>query len=526
LIYFPRVQQLAFRLDQNNLPKDCSLLAWLRKTNARINMHTIFRTLLTIIVMYSLLVGCGEPSLELNGEPVTAFTHVNLIPMTQEVALKDQTVLVQGDQIMYVGRSRSVKIPSKATIIDGEGAYLMPGLADMHVHIYEESRDEYPVSPLNLYIAKGVTTIRDCGTAPIHPSDTFVLDWRDEILSGKTIGPMIYSSGRTIHGPVADSARVVQERYEDGFDFVKLYMELSKKELEAAQGTAEELGMYSVGHIPYQVGLEQAISSGLDEIAHLEELTFELMWADQRPTRTLSMDQWLTSFIEAVSERYGYDLGTEIDFDPVEFEKLQGSQMDQMLRSLRENEIPVGTTLAVGEVVDQKLFDLDQFLRREENVYLAPGLVDEILAGQNRHQLMFDAIGKNKALLDWKGDLDFYVLRRLKEAGIMIVSGTDAGSSSIGVVEGFATHDDLRILIENGFSAYEALQTATVNAARVVEKMNGKGNFGTIEVGKRADLILLAGNPLDDILNTQKILGVMAAGRWFNQPVLGDLMQR
>jgi hypothetical protein len=489
-------------------------------------MRSIFRTRLMIIVGLTLLVGCGESSLELNGEPVTAFTHVNLIPMTEETVLEDQTVLVQGDQIIYVGRSGSIKIPTQATIIDSEGAYLMPGLADMHVHIYEESRDEYPVSPLNLYIAKGVTTIRDCGTAPIHPSDTFVLDWRDEILSGETVGPMIYSSGRTIHGPVAAPARVVRERYENGFDFVKLYMELSKKEFEAAQGTAEELGMYTVGHIPYQVGLERAISSGLDEIAHIEELTFELMWADQCPTRTLSMDQWLASFVEAVSERYDYDPGTEIDFDPAAFEKLQGAQMDLMLRSLRENEIPVGTTLVVGEVVDQKLFDLDQFLQRAENVYLVPGLVDEILAGQNRHQLMFDAIGKNKALLDWKDDLDFYVLRRLKEAGIMIVSGTDAGSSSIGVVEGFATHDDLRILTEKGFSAYEALQTATVNAARVVEKMNGEGNFGTIEAGKRADLILLAGNPLDDILNTQKILGVMAAGRWFNQTALSKLIER
>jgi imidazolonepropionase-like amidohydrolase len=488
-------------------------------------MHTSFRMLLMILVVLTLSAGCGDTSFELNGEPVTAFTHVNLVPMTREIVLKDQTVLVQGDRIIYVGKTGKVKIPSQATIIAGEGAYLMPGLADMHVHIYEESRDEYPVSPLNLYIAKGATTIRDCGTAPIHPSDTFVLDWRDEILSGETAGPMIYSSGRTIHGPVAAPARVVRERYKNGFDFVKLYMELSRKEFEEAQATAEELGMYTVGHIPYQVGLEEAISLGLDEIAHLEELTFELMWAGQRPTRYLSMDRWLESIAEAAGERYGFDAGAEIAFDSAEFEKLQGAQMDRMLHALHENEIPVGTTLAVGEVVDQKLFDLDRFLGRGENVYLVPGLVDEILAGQNRHQLMFDAIGKNKALLDWKSDLDLYVLRRLKEAGIMIVSGTDAGSSSIGVVEGFATHDDLRILTENGFSAFEALQTATVNAANTVEKMNGEGNFGTIEVGKRADLILLAGNPLDDILNTQNILGVMAAGRWFDQQALDELMQ-
>jgi hypothetical protein len=475
-------------------------------------MKNINICLASVALFAALMLGCGNDN---NSNSTLAIVHVNLIPMTTEVVLPDQIVLIEGDRITAIGNSSEFKIPRGAQVIDGDGAYLIPGLADMHVHIYEESRDEYPVSPFNLYIAKGVTTIRDCGTAPLSPSDTFILDWRDEILRGEIVGPMIYSSGRTIHGPVSNPGRVVQQRHTDGFDFAKLYMELSMDEFTDAHNTAEELGMYTVGHIPYQVGFENAISSGLDEIAHLEELTFELMWPDERPTHRLSMDQWLNSIVSGAFNTYGYEMGSNIVFDPNEFDQIQGQYLEQVLNGLISNDIPVGTTLATYDVVDQKLFDQDAFLAREVNVYLPEELIEEVINRQNRHQLVFQALGDNQAAWFWKGELDIYILQKLREAGVLLVSGTDAGSSSIGVIEGFATHDDLRLLTEFGFTPFEALKTATVNAAYVVEKMAGENDFGTIEVGKRADLILVGGNPLENIKNTQDILGVMLRGKWY-----------
>ncbi len=456
--------------------------------------------------------------------PYTALVHVDLIPMTSEMILPDQTVLVEGDRIVAIGDTDEVEIPRGALVIDGGDAYLMPGLADMHVHIYEESRDVYPVSPFKLYIAKGVTTIRDCGTAPLGPSDTFVLNWRDEILSGKIAGPMLYSAGRTIHGPVANPDRIVQERQANGFDFVKLYMELSVDEFSEAQATAEELGIFTVGHIPYQVGLDQAISAGLDEIAHVEELSFELMWAEHRPSRRLSMDEWLGAMVSTVFDTYGLEEGADLTFDPAEFTQSQGDRFEEILLELKKHDIPVGTTLAVYEVVDQKIFAEEAFLARPESIYLPAELIEAILAGEDRHQLIMQALGENKAAWHWKRDLDTYILQQLHHAGVMLVSGTDAGSSTIGVVEGFATHDDLRLLTEHGFTPYEALQTATVNAAYTVEKMTGTNDFGTIEMGKRADFILVSDNPLVDIQNTQKILGVMARGKWYPKAKLEEMI--
>ena len=481
--------------------------------------------LMVTLTMVALSTACGaQQEISQPADTSTAIVHVNLLPMTSEAVIPDQTVLVEGDQIISIGNSDGIEIPPGVRVIDGEGAYLMPGLADMHVHIYEESRDEYPVSPFNLYIAKGVTTIRDCGTAPLSPSDTFVLDWGDEILRGDIPGPMIYSSGRTIHGPVANPGGVVRQRHEDGFDFAKLYMELSLKEFTEAQKTAEELGMYTVGHIPYQVGFENAVSGGLDEIAHLEELSFELMWGDQRPTRTLSMDGWLDSIVRGAYETFGYELGTDVFFDPETFERVQGEYLDLIIHSLISNDIPVGTTLATYEVVDQKLFDQESFLAREENFYLPENLIKEVVQGKNKHQLMFQALEENQTGWFFKRELDTYILEKLHKAGVMLVSGTDAGSSSIGVVEGFASHDDLRLLVEFGFTPYEALQTATVNAAYVVEKMTGENDFGTIETGKRADLVLVAGNPLEDIKNTENILGVMVRGAWYPAGELEEMI--
>ncbi len=102
--------------------------------------------------------------------------------------------------------------------------------------------------------------------------------------------------------------------------------------------------------------------------------------------------------------------------------------------------------------------------------------------------------------------------------------GTDAGTGWMGLVPGFSIHEELRVLTENGFTPYEAIKTGTVNAAKVVEKMNGEGDFGTIEIDKRADLVLVKNNPLEDVANVKEILGVMAAGRWYFRTSLEQMI--
>ena len=120
----------------------------------------------------------------------------------------------------------------------------------------------------------------------------------------------------------------------------------------------------------------------------------------------------------------------------------------------------------------------------------------------------------------FKRAIDRILLKYLKEAEVLIVLGTDAGTGWMGLVPGFSIHDELRVLTENGFTPYEAIKTGTVNAGIVVEKMNGKGDFGTIEIGQKADLILVKDNALENVAHIKNILGVMASGTWYDKTTL------
>jgi imidazolonepropionase-like amidohydrolase len=120
--------------------------------------------------------------------------------------------------------------------------------------------------------------------------------------------------------------------------------------------------------------------------------------------------------------------------------------------------------------------------------------------------------------------LDKKLLAAFKAMNIPLLLSTDAGTGGMGVVPGFSIHDELRILTENGFTPYEALAAGTAVASKIVQRINGKDDFGTIAPGKRADLVQLKENPLQDVTNTRKILGVMAAGRWYDKEALAEML--
>lgn len=195
--------------------------------------------------------------------------------------------------------------------------------------------------------------------------------------------------------------------------------------------------------------------------------------------------------------------------------------MSSVARKVQSAHVPVCTTLFLDEVIVEKLFEPDRFLSKPENRYLPRKYLTAFRQGREKHQVQFRG---GEAFSRFKRRVDIMLLRYLKEAGVLLVLGTDAGTGWMGLVPGFSIHEELRILTENGFTPYEAIKTGTVNAAIVAEKMNGDGDFGTVEVGKRADLILLKGNPLEDIANIKNILGVMASGRWYEKTKLEEMI--
>ncbi len=481
------------------------------------NTKSILAIALSLISVLSCLNCRGSlPPPVQKSEDIIVFQNVNLVSMTNEKIVKGQTVLVRGKRIFEIGPSKRIAVPQNARVIDGTGAYLMPGLADMHMHTrddWNEWLSDWPVSPLHLYLVNGVTTIR-C----LNPhGDTFgyVLRWRDKINNGKLSGPTIYTSGPTIYGPVDNPKKIVLEQKAKGFDLIKLYSFLSKDEFHEAMITAKQAGMYTAGHIPFQVGLEGVLSEGMDEIAHIEELSFEFVDFDRN--KGLTGREWMPYVIKTAYQQ----VKPYISLNMEELDEKFGGLVSSVATKVHDANAPVCTTLFLDEVIVEKLYEPEQFLSKPENRYLPRKYRAAFRQGREKHQMQFRG-GEDFA--PFKRTIDRILLKYLKEAEVLFVLGTDAGTGWMGLVPGFSIHDELRILTENGFTPYEAIKTGTVNAAIVVEEMNRNGDFGTIDIGKRADLILVEDNPLEDVANIKNILGVMASGIWYDKTMLQEFI--
>lgn len=463
---------------------------------------------LLILLIYT------DGSVQARTETVTAFVKVNLVPMTEETIIPDQTVLVQGTRIAAIGPSNHIKLPENTISIDGSNLYLMPGLADTHIHTDTKwLNGGWPVSPLNLFLANGVTTIRDFGPKGV-PVD-HALRWRNEIKHGRLQGPTIYAAGPILYGPANDAVKMVHEQKEQGFDFIKPYSFLSKKEFWDAVKTAKELNMYIAGHIPFAVGLDGILAAGMNEIAHIEELDFEFLNFDR--TRTLGHAAWFRYILQIASKQM-----SSLDDLPVdELKTRYQADISKIVRKLTASKIPLCTTLTVGDIIIKKLFHAEHLISRPTSQYLPYGFFEILQQGKNGHQIQFKG---HEDFAPFHFRLNQLLLRELHDGGVTLLLGTDSGPMGMGLVPGFSLHDEFRIMIENGFTPYEAIKTATVNAAHVINKMKGEGDFGTLEVGKRADLILVDGNPLEKINNLKKIEGVMASGRWFDKATLQKMI--
>ncbi len=471
-----------------------------------------------LFLFITLVMGCMVKELrnpqQISDAGLTAFTHVNVVPMTREIIFYDQTVLIDGDRIVAMGPSNDLEVPPTATIIDGEGSYLMPGLADMHMHTSQDwDTDAGPVSPLALFLANGVTTIRDFG--PSGKDLTYVLEWRDQIKAGTRIGPTIYATGKILFAsPLSDPRGLVQENHQLGFDFLKLYSYLSPEDAREALATAEELEMYSSGHVPYAIGLENTLAAGMNEIAHVEELLFEFIEFDR--SKQLTPDAWLSYIIHSAMGQFDLASG----FKEAEFANQHTDTLNHILEELRTYGTPICTTMVIDYVIQRKLFEIDAFLARPEIDFIPANYVNHLRRGDEKHQLQFSGI---EELAVYKYDIDRWLLTELHEADVPLLLGTDSGI--LAIVPGYSIHDELRILVENGFSPYEAIRTGTVNASAVVDKMVGLDDFGSVEIGKRADLLLMDNNPLEDVAALTKLRGVIAAGRWYDHETLKQLIE-
>jgi imidazolonepropionase-like amidohydrolase len=413
---------------------------------------------------------CLPEAAAANAPQTLAFLHVNVIPMNHEETLEDQTVIVRDGKIAEVGSSASVRVPGGARVIEAKGKYLIPGLTDAHVHL--QTPTEFP-----LYLANGVTTVFNLDGRPAH------LLWRTQIVAGEMLGPTIVTTGPIFSRPhtAQEAVRMVDEQAALGYDGVKIYNAVSKAEYPSLIAEAKQKGMLLMGHVAREPDFELTLSSG-QSIAHLEEFTYTYF----NPQHD--------------------DNNSHIIYDEARIP----SAVDLTVQS----GVSVIPTLSTYATIVEQATNLDNFLKRPELKCDSPWILAGLQPAANRYKNGFspDFYPRIRTSLALQRKL----LKALADAGVPLMAGTDA--SDVGPVAGFGIHDELQEFVNDGLTPFQALQTATVNPARYFRRL---GEFGTVEPGKRADLVLLEQNPLADISNTRKIAGVTVRGRWLSS---GDLI--
>lgn len=412
----------------------------------------------------------------------TAFLGVDVIPMDREGILRDQTVLVRGDRIVAVGPRRSVRVPPEALRIDGTGHYLVPGLVDMHVHF--SSPDQQ--GDFALYLGNGVTTIRILNAAPIPG----VVDWREEVERGERIAPTIVTSGPTVR-ELPDSAaaeEVVRNHLRAGYDAIKVYSGVAAYPYRVLARRAAEVGLPVVGHVPVAVGLETAVRSGQRTVEHAEDL---------------------------LQRHFGMQM------DP--------ARLPALVRILKGSGACVTPTLVVfGYVVRhaEQFPELEELMARPELRFVDPARLASWSPGRNPYvqrwgQRADEVPGYARKFTEqWR--FMHQMVAALDSAGVPILAGSDANIPF--TLPGFSLHEELQLLVGRaGLTPFEALRAATATPA---ECMGMEHEVGAIRPGQRADLLLLTGNPLDDIANLQRRAGVMTRGRWIPEGELQVRMAR
>lgn len=401
-----------------------------------------------------------------SADQVTAFENVTVIPMDSERALPGHTVLVQGDRIVAVGPSASVAVPGGARRVDGRGKYLVPGLAEMHGHVPPPSAPAQATEDvLFLYLANGITTVRGMLGAPGQ------LELRRRTAQGELLGPTLYLAGPSFNGNSVSSPEqavaMVREQRAQGWDLLKVHPGLTLPEYDAMAHTAAQEGIRFGGHVPEDVGLMHALRMGQETFEHVD------------------------GYVEYAGRADG-------SIDP--------AKLDSAIRLTRESGAWVVPTMALWEVLYVTL-PLDVLMAYPELRYVSPQSVQSWVAAYRERAGSAEMASptNNRRVIDARQQ----VLAALHRGGARILMGTDAPQQFS--VPGFSLHREFPRMRAAGMSPFEILVTGTRNVGEYFQRNDA---FGTIAVGRRADLLLLDADPLADVANLQRIAGVMARGRW------------
>ena len=409
---------------------------------------------------------------------VVVFENVNVIPMDRDRLIPQQTVIVRDGRIAQIGAAASVKAPAGAMRVDGAGKYLMPGLGEMHGHLTAAYLPkEAAADILFLYIANGVTTVR----AMLGNPEALVT--RDNVASGTLLGPKLYVAGPALNGKTVptpeEAVRIVGEQKQAGYDLLKILGNMPAAVYDSVMKTAHSLKIDVAGHVPADVGVRGALLARQRSIDHLDNYIASLKLTPDVSRE--EEDRRIAELAELTAKSGTWSVPTMVLWD-----------------FFHNAETGEATRASLPEVRYMPASMVAEWVKSKNGRLVPPNNTPSGVGafGQTGVRVM---------------ELRRKIFKALKAANAPIALGTD--SPQMFSVPGFSIHRELRLMVELGFTPYEALASGTM---KVSEYFGTTSESGTVTIGKRADLVLLNGNPLVDIASTERPAGVMVNGRWLS----------
>ena len=462
-------------------------------------IHTLFMICLLVMV------GCStkeKPHFDI------IIKNGNIINLeTGDIARTD--IFITDGRIKKVSAVDSLKGYSAKETIDATGKYVLPGFWDNHTHFRGgDSLIAANKNFLNLFLANGITTVRDAG----GDLTTSVIDWKKKISSGDLVGPTIFTSGPKIDGKNATWAGSLQVETEQDVqkaldslekiptDFVKLYdSKISGSLYLQTIGEAEKRNLITSGHMPFTVTLDETVDAGIDAIEHLYYVMKGCASNEKEITNKLQNNE--IGFWDAM---------------PLLLDNYQDTTAQKTFNLLKEKEVFVVPTLHIGKILsylDEVNHTNDDYLK-----YMSNGIIKTYEGRINRAKN-----NTKKAIADRK-TLDVFfgkLSKNLSDAGVWLLAGSDSGAYNSYTYPGISLHKELEQLVANGISPLAALRTSAPNGARFLKR---EKDYGSISKGKVADVVLLDANPLENISNTQKIHTVIKGKQTFSKEQLKALL--
>jgi hypothetical protein len=402
--------------------------------------------------------------------------NVDILDVETRTYRQNQTLIVIDGLISQIGESDSIQVPHDSKIIDGSGRILMPGLTDAHAHLTEQD--------IGLFLANGITSVREMNGSPTH------LRLRENIVLGAVVGPRLLVSSPLITGKelqyrhelVEDPvgvAELIAQLVGEGYDYIKIYDDLSLDSYAAIAESAREHSVGLAGHIPASVGLGGVLSAG-QMLEHNEKIVVEVLGSD--------------------------------------FSDLSG--LEKAAQAISESGVTVTPTLAVHEFMsDRRNTEIGHRMTAAELDYVDDDILmwwQSVFGSENGREIDDQDSGAAPFLAAQRR-----LLRELVKRGVPILAGTDTPNPLM--IAGFSLHDELAALVRAGLTPMEAIRSATVVPG---QQLAWTAPIGKVEVGYAADLILFDSDPLIDLSILRRPNAVVANGIWLDREALDAMLQR